>query len=281
MNDSAKTLNVHGRFEGRATTGWVRYVVMVQKEVLELARSYKLLWVPLVFILLGMMQPVSTYYMPVILERAGSLPEGTVIDIPMPQGAEVLAQTLQQFGTLGVLVLVLAFMGTVSGERMSGVAAIIMVKPISPLAYIGSKWTAMLLLTWGSLTAGYLGSWYYTGLLIGEVPLIDVCRSLFVYGLWLSMVMVIALLLSTWLRSPAAAAFATFGGALVLTLLAHLFPAFLGWTPGSLSGYAYQLAASSMEDSKMLGYAVASTLVGAGVCISLSAALLSKSSTDE
>lgn len=260
-----------------ATSSFIRYLVMVRKELLEQARSYKLLWVPLVFVLLGIMQPVSTYYMPVILEHAGSLPEGTVIDIPMPLGAEVLAQTLQQFGTLGMLVLVLACMGTVSGERQSGVSAIILVKPISALAYISSKWTSMLLLAWGSLAAGYLASWYYTGLLIGETPIVQAYDSMLVYGLWLSAVMTITLLFSTWLRSSAAAAFAALGGGLTLTLLASLFPRQLGWTPGALSGFAYQLAAAGKPDSSNFSAAVVVTIVCMLAAISLAAAQIRKS----
>lgn len=44
---------------------------MYNKEMLEMWRSFKWLWVPLVFILLGIMQPVTTYYLPQILEMAG------------------------------------------------------------------------------------------------------------------------------------------------------------------------------------------------------------------
>lgn len=260
------------------SSGFYRYMVMVQKELLELVRSYKLLWVPLIFVLLGIMQPVSTYYMPVILEHAGSMPEGTVIEIPKPLGAEVLAQTLQQFGTLGVLVLVLACMGTVSGERNSGAASLILVKPISVLSYIGSKWTSMLLLAWGSLTAGYLASWYYTGLLFGEVPFSGVLSSLLVYGLWLSFVMAITLLFSSLLRSPAAAAFSTLGGAVALSLLAGLFPKFMGWSPGSLSGFAYESVVTGIANTSRFGWVIASTIVCIAAAVSVSAAFLRKSS---
>lgn len=74
------------------------------------------------FLLLGSSTPLSTYFMPQILENFGGLPEGAVIDIPTPTGTEVLAQTLSDFGLLGVLVLTLALMGIVSAgtaERSS------------------------------------------------------------------------------------------------------------------------------------------------------------------
>jgi ABC-2 type transport system permease protein len=46
---------------------WILY----QKEMLETARTYKLIWIPVVFILLGAMQPVVTYYMPEICGQRG------------------------------------------------------------------------------------------------------------------------------------------------------------------------------------------------------------------
>lgn len=263
------------------SSSFTRFIVMVRKELLELVRSYKLLWVPLVFLLLGIMQPVSTYFMPVILEQAGSLPEGTVIEIPKPQGSEVLAQTLQQFGTLGVLVLVLVSMGTVSGERNNGTASLILVKPVSVLSYIRSKWIALMLLTWGSLIFGYFAAWYYTDLLFGEVLFAKVFSSLLIYGLWLSLIVTSTILFSALLRSPAAAAFSTLGGAVVLSLPAELFPKQLGWSPGALSGFAYQSVASGIVNVGRFGWAAALTAVCIGAAIAASAGALRRSSAVE
>jgi ABC-2 type transport system permease protein len=263
------------------TSSFARFVVMVQKELLELLRSYKLLWVPRVFILLGIMQPVSTYFMPVILEKAGSLPEGTVIEIPTPLGSEVLAQTLQQFGTIGVLVLVLVCMGTVSGERSSGTASLILVKPVSVLSFIGSKWTAMLLLTWGALIVGYFAAWYYTGLLFEEVSFAKMVGSLLIFGLWLSFLVTITILFSALLRSPAAAAFSALGSAVGLTLLAGLFPKQLGWSPGTLSGFASASVTTGIVNTSRFGLVIAVTIIGIAAAIALSAWVLRRSSAVE
>lgn len=244
---------------------------MIQKELLELARSFKLLWVPLVFVVLGIMQPIMNYYLPVIIEKAGNMPEGAVINIPLPSGAEVLAATLQQYGTLGVLILVLVFMGVVSGERNSGAASLILVKPVSVFSFIASKWLAMLLLTWGSLLAGYAASWYYTGLLFSYVPFGLFGGSFLVYGLWLTFVVSMTLLFSTLLRSAAGAAFSTLGLTVVLSLLAGLFPKYFGSNPGALSSYAYQTVMQSIENSVSLvaSIAIALALVAAAVAASV------------
>ncbi|WP_424768851.1 ABC transporter permease [Paenibacillus sp. sgz302251] len=265
-------------FKGHAgTSGLTRFFVMVQKEALELIRSFKLLWVSLVFVLLGVMQPISMHFMPLLLEKAGNMPEGTVIDIPKPLGEEVLAQTLQQFGTLGILILVLVAMGTVSGERSSGAASMILVKPISVLTYIGSKLTTLLLFTFISLSAGYLASWYYTGLLFGGVSFDKVLGSLLVYGLWLSFVMTLTVFFSTLLRSAAAAAFSTLGASVLLSVLAGIFPKQLGWSPGALSGFAYRVVTSGpLHDSRFV-WAIVSALILIAAALSASIWLLKRS----
>lgn len=52
-------------------SAWVLY----RREMLEMARSYKLIWIPVVFILLGIMQPLTTYYLPEILKASGDVPQ--------------------------------------------------------------------------------------------------------------------------------------------------------------------------------------------------------------
>lgn len=197
-----------------------------------------MIWLPLVFVLLGISQPITSYFLPDILQGAGNLPEGTTIEIPLPQGGEVLAQTLQQFGVIGALIIALAFMGTVSGERSSGVASMILVKPVSHAAFLLSKLTAMLLIVWTSLLLGYLGAWYYTQLLIGKVDGSSVVQGVLVYGLWLMLIGTLTVVLSVWLKSPAATAFTALGITLVISLLASLLPAAMAWSPGQLPSIA-------------------------------------------
>src|SRR5690606_38665844 len=104
-----------------------QWLVLFRKELVEGVRNYKWIWIPLVFVLLGIMQPVMTYFLPQLLETAGGLPEGAVIELPTPTGSQVMAETMSNFNTIGLLVLVLAFMGTIASERSSGVAGMVLV----------------------------------------------------------------------------------------------------------------------------------------------------------
>ncbi|CAM5220807.1 ABC-2 type transport system permease protein OS=Ureibacillus acetophenoni OX=614649 GN=SAMN05877842_11045 PE=4 SV=1 [Ureibacillus acetophenoni] len=153
-----------------------KWFVLHRKEWLEMTRNYKVIWIPLVFVLFGLMQPITSYYMPEILKNASNLPEGSIIQIPTPSSGEVLAQTLGQFNQIGVLVLVLAFMGIVSSERKSGMLKAILVKPVSFSSYITAKWMSAVLLSFGAIFLGMIASWYYTVLLIDDFPFLDMVQ---------------------------------------------------------------------------------------------------------
>ncbi|MDG0794039.1 hypothetical protein OMP38_26850 [Cohnella ginsengisoli] len=60
-----------------------QWLVLYAKEMLGMRRSYKWLWLPLVFLLLGIMNPVTTYYMPQLLEASGISAEAAAA-IPTP-----------------------------------------------------------------------------------------------------------------------------------------------------------------------------------------------------
>ena len=160
------------------------YMTLLQKEMKEALRNGKWIWLPIAFIILGISQPISTYYMPQILESAGNLPEGAVIEIPVPSGEEVLASTLGQFGTIGTLLIVIAFMGAISNERQNGTLTLVMVRPVSSLQYIASKWTSQLIITVVSFLLSYGMTWYYTNLLFNHLPWERVLASFafIVYG---------------------------------------------------------------------------------------------------
>lgn len=215
-----------------------QWLVLYRKEMLDMWRSGKWLWVPAVCILLTVMTPVSHYYMPQILEMAGNLPEGTIIQIPVPKPPEVMAETLSQFGTMGVLILVLASMGIVAGERASGMAAMILVKPVTPASYLTAKWAGLLTLALTGFLAGYGLAWYYTELLIGHVAVAQAAAAFGMYALWLVFILAVTLLMSTWLKGNGAVAAVTLLIAVVLSLLAGLPFRFLQWNPGRLGGHA-------------------------------------------
>lgn len=218
-----------------------KWLVLHRKEWLEMTRNYKVIWIPLIFVLFGLMQPVTSYYMPEILKNASNLPEGSIIQIPMPSSGEVLTQTIGQFNQIGVLVLVLAFMGIVSSERRSGMIKAILVKPVGYPSYITAKWMSVVLLSAGSIFLGMLASWYYTVLLIGDFPFMDMVKGTLLYFVWILFLVTFTVFLSSVLKSSGFVAAFTLLLSILLSLITSLLEKWMEWSPAQLTNAAASL----------------------------------------
>lgn len=226
--------------------------ILYRKEITEMIRNYKILWIPIVFILLGVMQPVSSYYMPQILDTFGGLPKGTVLEMPLPTGEEVLMQVLSNYGMLGVLIIVLSAMGIVSAERQSGVAGMIMMKPVPFSAYIVSKWAGLITITLLSLVIGYIASWYYTSLLIEPVAYERVFQSVAIYSIWLVFVVTMTLFFSTLLKGNGSIAFVTIFVVFTISTITAILEKYMKWSPATMTEYTGQILLSGELDSSFL-----------------------------
>jgi ABC-2 type transport system permease protein len=218
-----------------------QWMTLFQKEMIEMWRNFKWIWVPITFILLGVSEPITSYYLPEIIKSFGGLPEEAVIDIPPPTAGAVLASGLSQYSTLGVLIIILGTMGVIAGERKSGVAAMILVKPVSYLSYITSKWAGSLLVVWFALFIGYLSTWYYTGQLFEWVPFGEFIQSFVLYGLWLTVILTLTVFFSSALLSPGMAGFISLALALVVSIISGALSHLLEWSPSQLTSYASAL----------------------------------------
>lgn len=207
------------------------FITLLQKEWLEAWRDKKLIWLPIVFSILAVSQPISLYYMPEILDKAGNLPEGAVINIPTPSGEEVLSSTLSQFGIIGTAIIVLSMMGIISHERNSGVLSMVMARPVQPLQYIGSKWVAHAVILMLSFGLGYGLAYYYTIVLFHDVSFSRFLLSFAVYAVWILFTMTVTLCVGTVLRKTGGIAGASLLLAAGLSLIGTLFPKLTTWSP--------------------------------------------------
>ncbi|MDQ0273700.1 ABC transporter permease [Cytobacillus purgationiresistens] len=247
-----------------------QWLILLQKELLENVRNFKWIWVPLVFIILAIQQPITMYYMPQILESVGGLPEGAVFDFPVPSAEEVLATSLTQYNSLGVLIIVLITMGVIAAERKSGVAAMILVKPVSYTSFVTSKWFSVLLLVWASYFIGYLGAWYYTGVLFEFVSFSIFMQSFLMYGVWLTFVLTFTVFLNTFLKSSGLIAFISLGSIIIMSLISSILSNALSWSPALLGGYVTEfIMFAQMPDGAVISMVVSIAVIGIMLLLSV------------
>src|SRR5690625_1149297 len=229
-----------------------QWTVLYRKEMLEMIRNYKVLLIPIVCVLLGVMEPVSAYYMPEILDTLGGLPEGTILEMPTPTGTEVLMKVLSNYGMLGVLILVLGAMGVVSAERQSGVAGMVMMKPVPYSSYIISKWAGLVTITLISLFIGYVASWYYTSLLIETVAFERIFQSVVIYSIWLVFVVTLTLFFSTIMKGNSSVAFVTIFVVFAISTVTSILGKYMEWSPATMTEHAGQVLLSGELDVSFL-----------------------------
>lgn len=215
-----------------------QFSTLLLKEWRENVRNYKIFWIPVVFILLGVTEPLSNYYLPQILDASGGLPDGAVLELPEPQPEQLLTAVMGQFQTVGMLVLVLAYMGSIAGERRNGTATLLYVRPLSFPSYFLSKWVMASTVALISVWLGFLAGYYYTAVLFSAVPFGDFLLFAMTYSLWI--LLVVTLILFASAAMPNAGLAAAFS--LSILIIAQLVDGLLGsrwiWSPLKLPNYA-------------------------------------------
>lgn len=213
------------------------FSVLLRKEWREHTRNFKILWIPLVFIIFGILEPVTNHFLPEIMKSVGNLPEEADFLWPEFQGEDIFTSLLGQYQFIGILIIVLAFMGVISGERKNGTATLLYVRPMSFRSYFLSKWIVVNGIVLGSVWLGFMAAWYYINILFNHVEVGQVFAFIATYSLWIVFVVTIVLALSAWLPTGGAA-----GLAILITLIFQFVDSFIGtyWTasPWKLAMYA-------------------------------------------
>lgn len=217
-----------------------QFRILFQKEWRENLRNYKVFWIPAIFILFGVLEPVTNYFLPQILDSVGNLPDGAVINIPPPEPAQILVAVLGQYQFIGMLVLVLAYMGSIAGERRSGTATLLYVRPLSFASYFFSKWIMASLIALVSLGLGLLTAYYYTALLFEQVDFVKFLQFAATYSVWILLVVSIVLAASAALPNPGMAAAVSLAFILLAQLADGLFGTYWTVSPVKIPNYAGQ-----------------------------------------
>ncbi|MFB1052179.1 ABC transporter permease [Paraliobacillus sp. JSM ZJ581] len=160
-------------------------------------------------------------YMEVIIKSLGGV-DGIMMDpnAPVPQANEVLLATFSgQFNQLGLIVLVISFMGMIASEKNSGVQGFIFTRPVSNMQYIVSKLLGNWFISMVCISVGSIVSYCYSIYLFDYYPLINFLLFLVFYSLWILFVISIAVLLSTFISSSIFIGVTTIMVAMVFMLL--------------------------------------------------------------
>lgn len=227
------------------------FSLLIGKELREQTRTMRIVVVAAVFVLFGIISPLTAKYLPDIIKMFASdqIPLSLV---PTPKTSDAVDQFLKNLSQFGTLAAILLAMGSVATEKERGTAGFVLTKPVSRLAFLAAKISAISLnLLIATVLAGVAAYWY-TAILFEALPLAGFAASVGV--LWLTLVVFAAL---TFLGSTLAGSAIVGAGigivALIATGLLGIIPSVGRFMPEGLITTARDLALGTAPGADAIG----------------------------
>ncbi len=240
--------------------------VMLKKEWMESIRRHRLIVLGAVFLLFGIMSPLTAKFMPEIVKLIlGSSEEIAKIglDLPPPVIKDSYIQYYKNLTQMGIFVQILVFMGLVSEEKSKGTAVLILTKSVSRAVFLMSKFLMACTVVILSLIPSYLAFYLYTYLLFDEAPIAASLTGLLMYLVLSLFILAFTFFASTVSRSLAISALIAIGGYFSISIVSAI-PRLSDYFPLKLADAAYQISlgvSTAGEYTKSLAITLAATAV--------------------
>ena len=160
--------------------------MLLRKELLEAWRTRRLPVVAVLFLVVGIMSPLTARYLNEILTFA--MGDQLPIALPAPTATMALEQLQKNIGQLGSLAAIALAMGSVSGELDRGTAAMVLAQPVGRPAFLAAKLLAIAVVLGIATLLASAVAWIYTAILFEPLPV----------GGWLAMTGLSWLALTCW-----------------------------------------------------------------------------------
>ena len=241
--------------------------ILLRKELTEAWRTRRLPVVAALFLVVGIISPLTARYLNEILVLA--MGDQLPVALPDPSAAMALGQLQKNLGQLGTLAAIALAMGSVSGELDRGTAAMVLAQPVGRPAFLAAKLTVIAAVLGIATLLASAVAWIYTAILFEPLPV----------GGWLAMAALSWLALTCWaaltfLASAATGSTMASAGigfvALIGFSLVAIVPVVDRFLPTGLSAPAISLGAGDM--AAVDGARLATAVVGSAMLIGIALA---------
>lgn len=215
--------------------------VLLTKELREQLRTNRFVAVVAVFVIFGIVSPLTDRYMKELLNALGTQAGGFSITVPGPTLEGSATQILKNLSQFGIICALLLAMGSVAWEKERGTAGMILTKPASRAAFLAAKLIAISITLGVAVALGSGFGYAYTLMLYPSVfPLGGYLASSLLMWWMLVVFAAITLLGSTVTRSAIAAAGIGLVALVVFGIIGGL-PTIGDYMPPSLANPALNL----------------------------------------
>jgi len=216
-----------------------------RKEFTESMRTYRIVVLAAVFLILGLMSPLVAKIMPDLFSGI-DLGGGVSITVPPPTAFDSWMQFYSNVGQMGMLAIIITFCGTMAHELSRGTLVNLLTKGMKRHTVILSKFLATSTLWAGSYLLCLLVCYGYTEYFWPGYALSNAFLAFF--SLWLFGELLIALVIlgGTLFSNYFGSLLSCFGVIIVLSLV-NIIPRAQKYNPISLAGDALNLLNAQKE----------------------------------
>jgi ABC-2 type transport system permease protein len=225
------------------------YIAFTKKEFCENIRTYKFFIMMAVFLLLGMMNPITAKLTPQLLKSL--MPKGMNITITEPTALDSWAQFFKNVPQMGLIVLVIIFSGIMANEFSRGTLINMLTKGLSRSVVILSKFTMVSIVWTLSYVLCFAVTYAYTVYFWSSDGIHNILLS--VFCLWLFGILLLAIImLGGVLFTNNYGGLLFTGGFVVVLLLLNISPTIQQYNPITLVSSNMALLTSTMAVSDFI-----------------------------
>lgn len=207
------------------------YIAFTKKEFCESFRTYKFFIMISVFLLLGLMNPITAKATPQLLKSL--MPAGINITIKEPTALDSWTQFFKNVPQMGLIVLVIIFSGIMANEFSRGTLINMLTKGLSRSVVILSKFTMAAIVWTLSYIICFVVTYAYTAYFWSNDGIKNIVLS--VFCLWLFGILLLAIImLGGVLFKNSYGGLLFTGGLVVVLMLLNIAPKLQKYNPITL-----------------------------------------------
>ncbi|MPW24365.1 ABC transporter permease [Alkalibaculum sp. M08DMB] len=244
------------------------YIAFTKKEFHEIWSTYKFFILITVFLLLGMMNPITAKITPQLLDSF--MPEGMVIAIAEPTALDSWMQFFSNVPQIGLIVLVIVFSGVMTSEFSRGTLINLLTKGLSRSTVILSKFTMSSAVWTLCYILCFAVTYFYTAYFWSSESINNIGFS--VFCLWLFGILLLAIImLGGVLFKNSYGGLLLTSGLVVVLMLVNIVPNLQNYNPISLASNNMALLTGDVPISDFTGAIV---ICGVGIIAFITSAII-------
>ncbi len=215
-------------------------------EMLRAVRTRRWLALASVYMIFGLLGPITAKYLPEILKAAGGSGSGVTITFPDPVPADGFVQYISNAVQVGTIVAVVVAAGALAFDAIPEMGVFLRTRVSSLWSVLIPRFVVSFVLAAGAFLAGTVTAWYETWALLGSVPVDRVLVGAALGVLFLALVVALVGAVAQWMRGVLPTVMMSLVILVVFPIIGVV-PAIAPWMPSRLGSALADTATSGVS----------------------------------